>query len=166
MGGRGGEGKGEGRTQTSESQFAPVSNGSKSHLLKDERGSWKESLCPLKITNPLIPSPGQAHTAAHPASHSAQKGPIMTSQAWNYVISLGRRQDPGTKGSLLCKSMTGVGGCAGTAPPASQLQSYADKPTPCLLEAYGHLPSSDLVPTRLSDWEVGPSPGRSQIPRK
>lgn len=109
--GRGGAGKGRGRgrTQTSECQFAPVSNGSKSHLLKDERGSWKESLCPLKITNPLIPSRGQAHTAAHPASHSAQKGPIMTSQARNYVISLGRRQDPGTKGSLSCKSMTGVG---------------------------------------------------------
>lgn len=52
----------------------------------------------------------------------------------------------------------------GTAPPAFQLQSYADKPTPCLLEAYGHLPSSDLVPTRLSDWEVGPSQVGARFP--
>lgn len=42
-GGAGGEGKkGGGGGHTPQSLFAPVSNGSKSHLLKDERGSWKE----------------------------------------------------------------------------------------------------------------------------
>lgn len=91
--------------------FAPVSKRSRSH-------SWRMKQRPARTARP---APDNQHLSIYyplgPSLHSCppslqpqQKGPIMTSQAGNYVISLGRRLDPGTKGSLLCKWTTRIGG--------------------------------------------------------
>lgn len=70
-----------------------------------------------------------AHPATHPAAHPAQKGPIMTSQAGNYVISLGRGQ------RAHCHANTRLE--QGGGPSRLRLLCHTEDPTPHLPKTLG-----------------------------
>lgn len=99
----------------------------------------------------LLPAlPGLAHAAAHPATHPAahpaQKGPIMTSQAGNYVISLGRGQ------RAHCHANTRLE--RGGGPSASGFCATPRIPLPTFRRLWA-APASDLAPAGLPETPRG-----------